>query len=210
MKKESFDIIHIRPSAAMYGCLFILALVFSASGCSGRKGYVIGVSQCSEDIWRDKLNEELRMGTYLFNNVELRITSANDDDRRQIAQIDSLADSGIDLLVVSPNQIHTVSEAIDRAYDRGIPVIYFDRKTNSTKYTAFIGADNYSIGTTMGHYIATKLGGRGRVVEITGLKDSSPAIDRHRGFTDADPGERRTCHERHTLAHLRLRLCVRT
>ena len=90
MKKESFDIIHIRPSAAMYGCLFILALVFSASGCSGRKGYVIGVSQCSEDIWRDKLNEELRMGTYLFNNVELRITSANDDDRRQIAQIDSL------------------------------------------------------------------------------------------------------------------------
>lgn len=185
MKKESFDIIHTRPSAAMYGCLFILALVFSASGCSGRKGYVIGVSQCSEDIWRDKLNEELRMGTYLFNNVELRITSANDDDRRQIAQIDSLADSGIDLLVVSPNQIHTVSEAIDRAYDRGIPVIYFDRKTNSTKYTAFIGADNYSIGTTMGHYIATKLGGRGRVVEITGLKDSSPAIDRHRGFTDA-------------------------
>ena len=103
------------------------------TACSERKEYVIGVSQCSEDIWRDKLNDELRMGTYLFDNVELRIASANDDDRRQIEQIDSLVDSGIDLLFVSPNQMNTVSEAIDRAYDRGIPVIYFDRKTNSKK-----------------------------------------------------------------------------
>ena len=155
------------------------------TACSERKEYVIGVSQCSEDIWRDKLNDELRMGTYLFDNVELRIASANDDDRRQIEQIDSLVDSGIDLLFVSPNQMNTVSEAIDRAYDRGIPVIYFDRKTNSKKYTAFIGADNYDIGRTMGHFLATQFGGKGRVVEITGLKDSSPAIERHRGFMDA-------------------------
>lgn len=163
--------------------LIMLALIMTA--CSERKEYVIGVSQCSEDIWRDKLNDELRMGTYLFDNVELRIASANDDDRRQIEQIDSLVDSGIDLLFVSPNQMNTVSEAIDRAYDRGIPVIYFDRKTNSKKYTAFIGADNYDIGRTMGHFLATQFGGKGRVVEITGLKDSSPAIERHRGFMDA-------------------------
>lgn len=163
--------------------LIMFALMMTA--CSERKEYVIGVSQCSEDIWRDKLNDELRMGTYLFDNVELRIASANDDDRRQIEQIDSLVDSGIDLLFVSPNQMNTVSEAIDRAYDRGIPVIYFDRKTNSKKYTAFIGADNYDIGRTMGHFLATQLGGKGRVVEITGLRHSSPAVERHRGFMDA-------------------------
>lgn len=196
MKIKSVDLRHMHTTALMRRCLFMLILVLVMTACSQRKGYVIGVSQCSEDIWRDKLNDELRMGTYLFDNVELRIASANDDDQRQIAQIDSLVASGIDLLFVSPNQMNTVSEAIDRAYDRGIPVIYFDRKTNSDKYTAFIGADNYAIGRTMGHYLATQLGGKGRVVEITGLKDSSPAIERHRGFTDelkAYPGIRLVC-----------------
>jgi AraC-like DNA-binding protein len=86
---------------------------------------------------------------------------------------------------VAPNQVSTVSPAIDNAFDKGIPVIVFDRKTNSEKYTAFIGADNYEMGSLMGEYIATQLGGKGRVLEIMGLKGSSPAIDRHNGFVKA-------------------------
>ena len=61
----------------------------------------------------------------------------------------------------------------------------FERKTNSKKYTAFMGADNYEMGRLMGEYIATRLNGRGRVLEVMGLKGSSPAIDRDKGFKDA-------------------------
>ena len=120
--------------------------------CQGKEGkrYVIGVSQCSEDIWRDKLNDELIMGTYQHDNVKLRFASANDDDRLQARQIRRFLREGIDLLIVSPNQLHTISSAIDEAYDRGIPVILFDRKTDSRKYTAFIGADNFEAGWEMG------------------------------------------------------------
>ena len=91
----------------------------------------------------------------------------------------------MDLLIVSPNQVATLSPAIDEVYDKGIPVIVFDRKTNSEKYTAYIGADNYEMGRLMGEYIATQLNDKGRVLEIMGLKGSSPAIDRHKGFVDA-------------------------
>ena len=164
-------------------CILLSLLMAS---CGNRKGqYVIGVSQCSEDIWREKLNEELQMGTYLHDNVSIRFASANDDDRRQIEQINEYIRQGVDLLIVSPNQVHTISPAIDKAYDRGIPVILFDRKTDSKKYTAFIGADNFEAGRTMGEYIARKLGGRGNVVEIAGLNGSSPAIERHKGFMKA-------------------------
>ena len=158
-------------------------IIWLCTSCTtSEKHYVIGVSQCSKDIWRDKQNAELRMGTFFNEGVELRFAAAYDSDERQIEQIDSLLDSGIQLLIVAPNQVATISPAIDRAYDRGIPVIVFERKTNSQKYTAFMSADNYEMGHQMGQYIATRLKGHGQMVEVMGLKGSSPAIERHKGF----------------------------
>ena len=176
--------IHMQKILTL-GTVLSLALIVLA-GCAREKPrYVIGVSQCSEDIWREKQNAELRMGAYLQDNVELRFAAAYDSDERQVQQIDSLVATGIDLLIVAPNQVQTISPAIDRAFDKGIPVIVFERKTNSQKYTAFISADNYEMGRVMGEYIASQLNGKGRVMEIMGLKGSSPAIERHNGFTDA-------------------------
>ena len=164
--------------------LFVLAtLLVSCSG--GKVKYRIGISQCSADIWRDKQNAELRMGAYFHDNVELKFAAAYDSDERQVQQIDSLVNSGIDLLIVAPNQVQTISPAIDRAYDKGIPVIVFERKTNSEKFTAFISADNYEMGRVMGEYIVARLHGQGHVMEIKGLEGSSPSIERHNGFMDA-------------------------
>ena len=109
--------------------LFLLATIL-LSCSSGKPKYRIGVSQCSADIWRDKQNAELRMGAYFHDNVELKFAAAYDSDERQIQQIDSLVNDGIDLLIVAPNQVQTISPAIDRAYDKGIPVIVFERKTS--------------------------------------------------------------------------------
>ena len=167
-------------------CLICGAAILILTACSKREPrYVIGISQCSDDIWREKQNAELRMDTYFQDGVELRFASAYDSDQRQIEQIDSLVASGIDLLIVAPNQVATISPAIDRAYDQGIPVIVFERKTNSKKYTAFMGADNHEMGRLMGEYIATRLNGQGKVLQIMGLKGSSPAIERDKGFKEA-------------------------
>lgn len=156
-----------------------------ASCSQDAKKYRIGVSQCSDDIWRDKQNSELQIGAYFHDNVELRFAAAYDSDERQIQQIDSLVSTGIDLLIVAPNQVSTISPAIDRAYDKGIPVIVFERKTNTKKYTAYMGADNYEMGHLMGEYVATRLNERGKIIEVMGLKGSSPAIERHNGFREA-------------------------
>lgn len=147
--------------------------------------YVIGVSQCSDDSWRTKLHNELEMATYFNEGVELRFASANDDVKLQEHQIDSLVSLGIDLLIVSPNQVNGVSAAIDRAMEKDIPVILYDRKTSTQKFTAFMGADNILIGEMLGEYVAGQLGGHGNIVEIRGLKGSSPAIERHEGFMKA-------------------------
>lgn len=171
---------------------FIIIVLIGFVGClltvgcvKHPKKYVIGVSQCSEDIWRDKLNDELKMGEYLNDSIIVKLASSNDDNVLQNKQVNQFVDEGVDLLIISPNQMSAISKAVERAYDKGIPVILYDRMSNTDKYTAFIGCDNYKIGNSMGKYIAQQLQGKGRVVEIRGLEGSSPALERHRGFMDA-------------------------
>ena len=166
--------------------IIYVAIIVLLTGCAQQpRKYVIGVSQCSEDIWRDKLNDELKMGEYLNDSLIVKLASSNDNNVLQNKQINQFVDEGVDLLIVSPNQLSAISKAVERAYDKGIPVILYDRKTNSDKYTAFIGCDNYTIGKSMGTFIAQQLQGKGRIVEISGLEGSSPALERHRGFMDA-------------------------
>ena len=165
--------------------LIILCSLLLCSCGNKPKKYIIGVSQCSMDAWREKLNSELQTAEYLNDSIEVRLASADDDNDSQLSQINYFIDQGVSLLIVSPNQVNTISPALERAQQKGIPVILVDRKTQSKKYTAFIGCDNYLLGKLVGDYIAQRLNGKGRIVEIRGLDNSSPAIDRHRGFVDA-------------------------
>ncbi|MBP7767737.1 MAG: substrate-binding domain-containing protein [Prevotella sp.] len=170
----------------MKNLLMILTVLLLLAACNKRPHkYVIGVSQCSEDVWRDKLNRELKTSEYFNDSLEVRLVSANDDSKKQIEQINRFIEDGVDLLVIAPNQFYSITSVVNKAYERGIPVILYDRKVNTDKYTAFIGSDNYGIGKAMGQFVARQLNGQGRVVEIRGLEGSSPAADRHRGFTDA-------------------------
>ncbi|WP_314826685.1 substrate-binding domain-containing protein [Segatella baroniae] len=169
---------HLQPLIPL-----LAALLLSCSG--GSRKYEIGVSQCSEDIWRDKFNQELRTGAYAYNDVTLHFASADDSDMRQIEQINRFVNRGVDLIIVAPNQTNTITPAIENAYRHHIPVIVYDRKSGTSHYSAYIGADNREVGRQMGHYIATRLKGHGRVVEVMGLRGSSPAIERHEGFMEA-------------------------
>lgn len=165
-------------------CLILGIIAVSCSSDSTR--YVIGVSQCSEDSWRYKLQDELHMATYFNEGVELRITSAHNDSKLQEQQIDSLLHSGIDLLIVSPNQVDNLTDAIGKVRKAGVPVILYDRKISKKSGLDyyFMGADNYLIGEMLGRYTVSRLNGKGNIVEIGGLKGSSPAQERHDGFMD--------------------------
>ena len=134
---------------------------------------------------------EVLSAQHLYNNVvTVDIANADDYTGRQVNQIDSFIASGVDILVVAPNDYKALAPAIERAGKHGIPVVLFDRKVNTKSYTAYIGGDNVAAGRAMGNYalglLSEKLQGQqGHVLEITGGTVSSPAIDRHRGFMEA-------------------------
>lgn len=161
--------------------LYVILLLLVFVSCSDRRT-VIGVSQCSDDLWRQKVNREIKIGQYQYKNVDVVFASADNNGQRQARQIDSLVKTKVDLLVVAPSDVKTVAPAIERAYCAGIPVILYDRMIESTHYTAYIGTDNVAIGKEVADYLAHQLQGRGTVVEITGERGSTPVADRHRGF----------------------------
>ncbi len=170
--------------------IFITFVVSMSSllfvSCSGNEPrFKIGVSQCSDDEWRSQLNKEILREANFYDGVEVDIRSAHDDSNKQIEDIKQLVADGIDLLIVAPNEAIPITPVVEEIYTSGIPVIVMDRQTASDEYTAFVGADNYVIGNTAGDYIADLLDGSGNVVEITGLSGSTPAGDRHKGFSDA-------------------------
>ncbi len=159
----------------------VALLVIILCGCHKRP-YLIGISQCADDVWHRKLTSEFLMMGYANDSVRVALKSSREDASLQAAQIDSLVAQNIDLLVVSPNNLDALTPAIERAYAKGIPVVLYDRRINSDKFTAFIGSDNYSIGYQLGDFIARKLNGTGKVVEVLGQRNSSSSFDRHKGF----------------------------
>lgn len=164
--------------------IFLTVLCLFCSCSSQKKTYHIGVSQCSEDEWRTQMNNEILREALFYPDVQIDIVSANDQNQKQIADIKSFIDQNVDLLIVSPNEAEAIKPVVEEAYDKGIPVILVDRKVNTEKFTAFVGADNYKIGEEIGHYIDHSLPEGGNVVELRGLIGSTPASERHDGLSD--------------------------
>lgn len=168
---------------SIYYCICMIGISLLLLSCGEKSStYTIGVSQCSNDSWRRKMNTEMLHEAALHQNIELLIKTVEDDTEKQISDIQYFIDQKVDLLIVSPNKAAPINHIVGKAFDAGIPVILVDRKILSDKYTAFIGADNYQIGKEVGNYVVNLLKGKGRIIELRGLEGSSPALERHQGF----------------------------
>lgn len=164
--------------------IWILAPVMAVAlaGCEEKKVYRIGVSQCSRDDWRAKMNEEIMREMIFHSDAEVEIRSADDSNDKQIADIRYFADNGFDIIVAAPNEADALTPVISEVYGRGIPVLLFDRGINGDTYTAYQGADNKSIGRSAARLATSLVPSRCRVIEISGLAGSTPAADRAEGF----------------------------
>jgi ABC-type sugar transport system substrate-binding protein len=159
-----------------------LSMILASCAGSDDYQYNIGVSQCSSDDWRNKMNKEMHREAMLSHEVAIEIRSAGDNNQIQCDDIRYFIDKGVDLLVVSPNEADAVTPAVEEAFDAGIPVIVVDRNVNGEKYTAFIGADNEQVGYLQSQYVRSNLKPGQKIIEIKGLTGSTPSIERHNGF----------------------------
>lgn len=162
--------------------IFIVIMLSVFQSCKEETKYRIGVSQCSNDDWRTKMNEEIQREIMFHPEATVEIRSADDSNEKQIADIRYFADNGFDIIIAAPNEADAITPVIEEVYDAGIPVIVFDRNINGDSYTAYQGVDNVGIGKSAADYARHLLPDGGNVIEIHGLAGSTPAVGRHEGF----------------------------
>lgn len=177
---------YMRHEKLIRTFLLLMVSVFTITftGCREKKVYKIGVSQCSDDDWRKKMNAEIQREMIFHDNAEVEIRSADDDSRKQIEDIRYFVDNGFDIIIVAPNEAGALTPVIKEVYESGMPIIMFDRNTDDNSYTAFQGADNKAIGFWASKMARALQPEGARVLEIRGLSGSTPAEDRHTGFAE--------------------------
>lgn len=163
-----------------YGLL--LGILFILTGCTESKIYKIGVSQCSQDDWRMKMNDEINREIMFHEDAIVEIRSADDSNTKQIEDIKYFVENGFDIIIVSPNEAAALTPIIKDVYEHGVPVVIFDRNINGDTYTARIGVDDEGLGRSAAHYALHMLGKGTKAIEIFGLRGSTPAEGRHNGF----------------------------
>lgn len=164
--------------------LTLTILIALLTGCTEKKVYKIGVSQCSQDDWRSKMNDEINREIMFHEDAVVEIRSADDSNEKQIRDIRYFANNDFDILIVSPNEAAALTPIIKEVYNSGMPVVIFDRNIDDTTYTARIGVDDYGLGKSAAHYALHLLGKQANAIEIYGRMGSTPAEGRHDGFVN--------------------------
>lgn len=167
--------------------VWLTLIVLCGCTSSGKqKRHVIGLSQCMlDDAWREAMIKDMRIEASNYDDVEIIIKDAQNNNETQIQQIRDLIRQKVDVLIISPYQSEPITAVAEEAYRAGIPTIITDRKVNTDQYTSFVGANNYEIGLAAGNYAAHYLPPNAIILEIWGLTQTSPAQERHKGFVDA-------------------------
>jgi ribose transport system substrate-binding protein len=164
----------------------------ASAKCKGTTGkYVIGMSQANvAEPYRQRMDDDIRAAAKGVPQFEVRFADAQQDNARQVSDVENFMTQQIDLLIISPNEAKPLTAVVKTAYDKGVPVLVLDRKVEGDAYTSWIGADNVDIGRQAGKYVAEKLlPNGGKVAEIRGLAGSTPAKERGDGFREAIQGK---------------------
>ena len=195
----------IKTFFRILGTSIVVLLAVAAAGCSSNDSAAqadippevtklrIGISQCNlDEPWRVQMIEDAKKAAAAHSDVELIVKDAQDDVQLQKTQVAELLASGVKVLVISPQESVALTDPVAQAYERGVPVIVLDRPVLGDRFTCFLGADNEKIGEAAGRWLAKRLDGKGRIVELEGLMNSPIAQQRHKGFRAAlkDPGFR--------------------
>lgn len=168
--------------------LVSISLVILLHSCNSseadKKQIFIGFSQSigEGDIWRKSMDHAMEVEAALHPEVNLTIYITDRNIKKQIQDVDNMIEQGMDVIIIAPYESDSIVPVIEKANQRGIPVIILDRKVNTTNYTAFLGADNVEVGKIAAKQIVSSSKGHATVVEIRGESVTAPGIERSSGF----------------------------
>ena len=155
------------------------------------KAVTIGFSAPAADHgWIAAITKNAQAQAKAFSDVTLNATEGTNDVNQQIAQVETLLNSKVDVLVILPFDGKALTSAGQQAMDSGVPVINLDRVFDTPlAYRTWIGGDNYRMGVNAGDYIAQQMKSKNVsnpvIGEVAGIDSLPLTQERSKGFKDA-------------------------
>lgn len=142
----------------------------------------LALVQAWQDYMQDLAEEE-------GLDIEWVINVADNDPSRQASNIEDLINQEVDVIVARAEDSSAIGASIRAADAAGIPFITFDRASSTDEPTAHVGGDSYDQALTTGTELAnilTAAGVQGQCIELQGALTDVNALNRSKGFADAD------------------------
>ena len=173
--------------------LIIVTMVLMFSGCgkteddvddsNEKAGSIEVITKGTEYEFWDVLSQGLMDGAEEFN-YKLTFESPNDgkDVDTQIQLVKDAIKNDVDAIVIAPLDAMRLNKVIEKAVNKGIPVITVDSDVTTSKKTAFIGTNNENFGAVAARYLADDIGGIGEVAMVSRIKGDQVTEVRTNGF----------------------------
>jgi ribose transport system substrate-binding protein len=172
----------------MFAAVAAAALLCGSCGPGvGEKKFLVAFSQCNNaEPYRAAQNQLLAKLFDAYPDVRVVIADAQQDNRKQVAQVETFIRQKPDLLIVAPNERAALTAVMGRAMEAKIPTICLERDILEPNYTSYIRSDNAAIGRQAGEFIVNHLKqkygeAKGRIVQMRGLLGVEGEINRDGG-----------------------------
>jgi ABC-type sugar transport system substrate-binding protein len=176
--------------------VFIAALFLSAGAADGSLGSAprgqgravrVGFSQTDNlNPWRVAETNSIRREAS-DRGFQLLYRDAGGSVQKQVEDLDYLIAQKVDYIILVPREFDSFGSQLRAARAAGIPVILIDRGATGIPgrdYVTLIASDFIQEGERAAAWLAQRTAGAATIVELMGTVDSTPVIDRARGFRE--------------------------
>jgi len=159
----------------------LLVLLMLPAGCGRRedaakteqieppKKLVVGVSLAKiDDPWGARMRSNLETAANQYPNLRLALMDAQGDAARQEAQLDEFLKRRVGAVIIRPVDPQAIGNAVAKLFKAGIHVVVLDRAVIGDQYSCFVTADPMQVGAEAGLWLAERLAGKGKIIELKG------------------------------------------
>ncbi|MBU5343245.1 D-xylose ABC transporter substrate-binding protein [Caldifermentibacillus hisashii] len=89
--------------------------------------------------------------------AEVIVQSADNDESKQLTQIQNMLSQGIDVLVIIAVNSDSLSPVVEQAKKEGVKVLAYDRLVTNSDVDAYVSFDNERVGELQAEYLVKKV-----------------------------------------------------
>lgn len=160
-----------------------------SNGEGGKKTYTIGFSQSvMNHPFRIAMVNTFKSAAKNYADIVPIVVEGDGDVQKEITNIESLIQQGCDAIIISSLSGTAIYPAYKQIYDAGIPLVIAasgnaqEDEEAYKYYNSFVSTDEVEMGMGACDYANTLLNGKGNIVMIRGVVESTNSANRYEGW----------------------------